>query len=268
MEAREKVLVVGATGGVGQLVVAKLLAKDYTVRILTRDRDKAHKLFGEEVEIVVGDIRELQTLTRATQSLDYLICAVGTTAFPSSKWELKLTNFQDYLAYLNPQELGKKAANSPWQVDAQGVINLISSCDRNLRRFVLVSSCGVLSQQQFPFTILNLFGVLAAKKQGEDYLINSQIPYTIIRPSRLIDGPYTSYDLNTLLQAKTNGEKGIVIASTDKLNGESSRIDVANACVECLSSEQTVNQAFAIINQGARQNPLDWRQIWQKLSSQ
>lgn len=28
----------------------------------------------------------------------------------------------------------------------------------------------------------------------------SGLPYTILRPSRLTDGPYTSYDLNTLLQ--------------------------------------------------------------------
>lgn len=50
--------------------------------------------------------------------------------------------------------------------------------------------------------ILNLFGVLTLKRQAEQFLAASGIPYTILRPSRLTDGPYTSYDLNTLLQAR------------------------------------------------------------------
>jgi len=33
----DKILVAGATGGVGQLVVAKLLAKNFQVRALTRN---------------------------------------------------------------------------------------------------------------------------------------------------------------------------------------------------------------------------------------
>ena len=44
-------------------------------------------------------------------------------------------------------------------------------------------------------------GVLKWKKAGEEALKESGLPYTIIRPGRLTDGPYTSYDLNTLLQA-------------------------------------------------------------------
>ena len=33
----------------------------------------------------------------------------------------------------------------------------------------------------------------------------SGLPYTLLRPSRLTDGPYTSYDLNTLLQVGRAG---------------------------------------------------------------
>ena len=267
MSENRLILVVGATGGVGQLVVAKLLAKQYRVRILTRNPSKAQELFDQQVEIFPGNIKDINNITEAIDSVTDIICCVGTTAFPSSKWQLNLSSPWDYLtSYLKPKELGKKALNSPLQVDAQGVINLVKSCDVNqIKRFVLVSSCGVLRQDQFPYTILNLFGVLSAKKQGEDYLINSGIPYTIIRPSRLIDGPFTSYDLNTLLQAKTNGEQDVVIETGDKINGESSRIDVANACVECLTSEKTKNKAFEIINQGERQNPIDWDKLWNSL---
>jgi hypothetical protein len=43
-------------------------------------------------------------------------------------------------------------------------------------------------------------GVLKFKRDSEMALEASGLPYTILRPSRLTDGPYTSYDLNTLLQ--------------------------------------------------------------------
>lgn len=43
-------------------------------------------------------------------------------------------------------------------------------------------------------------GVLRYKREAEQLLQGSGLPWTILRPSRLTDGPYTSYDLNTLLQ--------------------------------------------------------------------
>ncbi len=43
-------------------------------------------------------------------------------------------------------------------------------------------------------------GVLKWKKEGERLLQGSGLPWTIVRPNRLTDGPYTSYDLNTLLK--------------------------------------------------------------------
>jgi uncharacterized protein YbjT (DUF2867 family) len=42
--------------------------------------------------------------------------------------------------------------------------------------------------------------VLKFKHDSELALMASGLPYTLLRPSRLTDGPYTSYDLNTLLQ--------------------------------------------------------------------
>jgi hypothetical protein len=35
---------------------------------------------------------------------------------------------------------------------------------------------------------------------GEQALMDSGLPFTILRPGRLTDGPYTSYDVNTLLK--------------------------------------------------------------------
>lgn len=246
----DKILVAGATGGVGQLVVAKLLAKDLSVRALTRTRSKAESMFDHRVEIVLGDIRHASTLASVTNGISYIICCTGTTAFPSLRW--------DFANLFQP-------ANSPQAVDGEGVKNLVAAAPQDLKRFVFVSSCGVLRKDEFPYNILNAFGVLDAKLMGEKAIASCNLPYTIIRPARLIDGPYTSYDLNTLLRAKTDGQKAVKIASGDRLNGETSRIDVANACVEALFNDTTINRDFSIINSGDRDRTIEWSKLFASL---
>ena len=250
MSNNNLVLVVGATGGVGQLVVSKLLEKNSSVLALTRNRDKASQMFDNRVEIVVGDLRYPETLIPATQNITHIICCSGTTAFPSTRWDF--ANILD-------------AQNTPQAVDGEGVKNLVEAAGENLQRFVFVSSCGVLRKNNFPFNILNTFGVLDAKIQGEEAIKTSGLPYTIIRPARLIDGPYTSYDLNTLLKAKTDGKKAVIIGTGDTLNGETSRIDVANACVACLDFDTTINKTFEIINSGIRPSKINWEQLFSQL---
>ncbi len=166
---------------------------------------------------------------------------------------------------LNADYRNAKARNSPQQVDAAGVQALLTAAAPDLQRFVFVSSCGVERQDQPPYSLLNAFGVLEAKQQGEQAIIQSGLPYTIIRPGRLIDGPFTSSDLNTLLQAKTAGKLGVKIGTGDQLNGQSSRIDVAAACVESLRHPGTINQTVELVNQGARPEVIDWGSLFAEL---
>jgi uncharacterized protein YbjT (DUF2867 family) len=270
---QERVLVAGATGGVGQLTVAKLLEKGFPVRVLTRNTQKAEKMFNNRVEIAVGDIRQPTTLPSAVQNVSYIICCTGTTAFPSTKWDFDNTdeaqgigNFIEWgKIYLDAQYRRAKARNSPEQVDAQGVSNLVAVAPKELRRFVFVSSCGVLRKDKPPFSILNAFGVLDAKQKGEEAIINSGLPYTIIRPARLIDGPYTSYDLNTLVKATTDGKLGVVVGTGDTLSGDTSRIDVAAACVECIDHPATEGKVFELVNQGSRPSEINWAALFSSL---
>jgi uncharacterized protein YbjT (DUF2867 family) len=261
------VLVAGATGGVGQLTVAKLLDQNLKVRVLTRNASKAENMFASKVEIAVGDIRNIESLPAAMANVTHIICCSGTTAFPSERWDFENDpNFIEYLGlFFNPEEAKAKAKNSPMKVDAQGVSNLVEVAPKNLKQFVFISSCGVERKTEFPYSILNSFGILDAKKQAEDTIKNSNLPYTIIRPGRLIDGPFTSYDLNTLLRAKTDGKLDVVLGTGDKLTGQTSRIDVANACVECLNNSSCYNKAFEIVNQGKRPSVVDWNALFEQL---
>ncbi len=70
-------------------------------------------------------------------------------------------------------------------------------------------------------------GVLKFKRQSEELLQQSGLPFTILRPGRLTDGPYTSYDLNTLLKATSGSRKDIQLSPRDDQQGEASRIAVA-----------------------------------------
>jgi len=267
------VLVTGATGGVGQVTVAKLLEKGYPVRVLTRSTQKAQQMFNQQVEVAIADTRHPDTLPGAMQGISHIICCTGTTAFPSAKWDFDINPQANGLqrlvewskVYFNSDYSHTRSRNSPEQVDAEGVSNLVAAVPKDLKRFVFVSSCGIERKDKLPYSLLNTFGVLDAKHKGELAVIQSGLPYTIIRPGRLIDGPFTSSDLNTLLKATTGGKLGIVVGTGDTLTGQTSRIDVAAACVECLDYPTTQGKVFELISQGTRPAQIDWTALFTQL---
>ena len=269
-KANALVLVAGATGGVGQLAVAQLVAASYRVRVLTRSAAKAEGMFAGNVEIAVGDICDRDTLPAATDGITHLICAAGTTALPSARWDFKHDFGSNPIAqaiswarvYLDEDFRRANARNSPEAVDAIGVSNLVQAAPQDLQRFVFVSSCGVARKDQLPYSLLNAYGVLDAKSKGETAILRSGLPYTIIRPGQLTDGPYTSRDFNSLVQASTDSKLGVVVATGDTLNGQTSRIDVAAACVACLEIEAAKNKAFEIISKGDRPSKISWATLF------
>ena len=71
------ILVTGATGNVGGHVVRALRDKGMPVRAFVRDRDKAARMFGPEVELAAGDFGERGSVERALTGADrlFLACA-------------------------------------------------------------------------------------------------------------------------------------------------------------------------------------------------
>jgi uncharacterized protein YbjT (DUF2867 family) len=62
--------------------------RGYKVRALSRNKDKAQKLFGvtkPELEIVAADARDPSTLTAVMKGVAAVCCSTGTTAFPSTR---------------------------------------------------------------------------------------------------------------------------------------------------------------------------------------
>jgi uncharacterized protein YbjT (DUF2867 family) len=152
-----KVFVVGATGETGRRIVRELVDRQVEVRAMVRNLESARTLLPAAVELVVGDVLDLDSIKRGMAGCTAVICATG--ARPS----------------LN--------IAGPFLVDYQGTKNLIDTAKATgIQRFVLVSS---LCVSQF-FHPLNLFWlVLFWKKQAETYLQDSGLTYTIVRPGGL-----------------------------------------------------------------------------------
>ncbi|KAL3162977.1 hypothetical protein ABBQ32_009409 [Trebouxia sp. C0010 RCD-2024] len=247
LEPGKCTLVVGATGGVGQVLTGKLLDRGFKVKALSRNPEKARELFGgaKNLELVQGDCREASQLQKVFDGVDAVICVLGTSAFPSARW---------------------KGGNGPEQTDFIATGNLIRATPKGVKRFVLVTSAGVERFNKLPFSILNLFGVLKYKRQSEELLMQSGLPYTILRPGRLTDGPYTSYDLNTLLQATAGNRQDIQVAAGDELNGETSRIALAEALLQSLLLSETENRVFALTStegEGPGTDTKKWQGLFQ-----
>ena len=64
------ILVIGATGTVGRLVVRQLTARGEQVRALVRDTQAARQLFGDRVRYIVGDLDRPATLAPALAAAD------------------------------------------------------------------------------------------------------------------------------------------------------------------------------------------------------
>lgn len=106
-EASNKtVLVIGGTGGVGQLIVASLLSRNIKSHLFLREPNKALSLFGthdeDKLKIWKGDTRNPSDIDPTMfEGITHVICCTGTTAFPSKRWEGDNT----------PERVGKKDAS-------------------------------------------------------------------------------------------------------------------------------------------------------------
>ena len=152
-----KAFVAGATGETGRRIVQELTARNIPVRALVRDVEKARAILPPDVELVVGDVLEAQSLNAAIGDSTVLLCATG--AKPS----------------FDP--------TGPYKVDFEGSKNLVDAAKaKGIEHFVFVSSLCV-SQLFHP---LNLFWlILVWKKQAEEYIQKSGLTYTIVRPGGL-----------------------------------------------------------------------------------
>lgn len=219
------VLVVGATGGTGREVVRLAIARGYTVRAFVRDEARARELFGDEIGHVVGDVRDAAALPAAVAGADFIVCALGSNS-------------------------RRDPTNRPEVVDF-GAVKALAQAARaaNVRHFVLVSSMGVTDPDHMLNRIFD--DVLVWKKRGEDAVRASGVPYTIVRPGGLRDGPA--------------GEGGYKVMQGDpKVLGQMARADLAAILVAALGRRDALSKTFEVVGD-PNGSPPDWERFFSDL---
>lgn len=68
MNTNNPIVVFGGTGHYGQWIVKSLLKNNVPVRILTRNLDKATEIFGDQVELVFGDVQSKNCISQSLQN--------------------------------------------------------------------------------------------------------------------------------------------------------------------------------------------------------
>jgi (4-alkanoyl-5-oxo-2,5-dihydrofuran-3-yl)methyl phosphate reductase len=75
-------LITGATGEIGSRVVQQLLARGIHPRVLARSAEKARSLFGERVDVYVGDLAAPASMRPALQEVNILFLVNIGSAIP------------------------------------------------------------------------------------------------------------------------------------------------------------------------------------------
>lgn len=202
------VLVAGATGGTGSLVVAELLRQGYPVRAFVRNAAKAAERLGPDVEAAVGDLKNVASIVAALDGVDAVINAAGAG-------------------------VGGGNDNTPEKVDYEGARNLAEAAQAaGASHYVLVSSRGVTDGNHYLNRMFN--NILKWKLKGEEAVAASGIDYTIVRPGGLGDGEGGKQTI--VFEQGDNRSEGIFI----------NRADVARVCVAALQHDAARNKIFEI----------------------
>ena len=144
------VLVVGATGSIGRLVVDEATREGYSVRALVRNPGKAPELFPG-AQVVVGDLTHGETLTAAVDGVDAVVFTLGSDG-------------------------GKLGAEN---VDYGGVRNVLRALGSRRVRLALMTAIGVTNRTGAYNRATEAHDW---KRRSERLVRASGLPYTIVRP--------------------------------------------------------------------------------------
>jgi len=117
------ILITGATGFIGRQLTHDLLRRGQRVRILARDWSKATALFGDNVEVIVGDLGHPASLDQACRGVEVIYHIAGIYRF------------------------GLRQRRALWRVNVEGTENLLrSAATAGTEKIVHLSSAGVLKK--------------------------------------------------------------------------------------------------------------------------
>ena len=89
-----RVAITGATGFLGSHITERLLKQGYAVHALARDGTKARSLRNKVAKVVLGDIRDAETVAELVKDCDIAIHTVSNfrtaSGSPQSYWQVNV----------------------------------------------------------------------------------------------------------------------------------------------------------------------------------
>jgi len=161
-----KLVIFGATGGIGRQVVNQALSQGHTVTAFAREASKVG-IEHPNLRIALGDVMDPVSVENAIQGHDAVLCSIGA---------------------------GRKGS-----VRAEGTRNIINAMEKlGIHRLICQSSLGVGDSRGnlSVFWKYIMFGLLLRPAykdhvRQEDYVRRSNLDWTIVRPGAFIDGERT-----------------------------------------------------------------------------
>jgi putative NADH-flavin reductase len=104
-EGATKILVLGATGATGRLIVNQAVARGYDVTVLVRSAGKASDITG--AKLIVGDARDERALREALKGRDAVVSALGTPVSPFREVTLLSTATRALVSAMKAEQVSR-----------------------------------------------------------------------------------------------------------------------------------------------------------------
>jgi uncharacterized protein YbjT (DUF2867 family) len=202
------VLVVGATGSIGRLVVDEAIQQGHAVRALVRTAGKRRQL-PREAQVIVGDVTQPDTLPAAVDGVDAIVFTLGS----------------------NDGQVGAE------NVDYGGVRNVLRALGSQKARISLMTAIGVTNRTGAYNRATEAHDW---KRRSERLVRASGLPYTIVRPGWF---DYNRPDEHRLVLLQGDRRQ-----AGDPSDGAVARRQIARVLVRSLSSDQALRKTFELIS--------------------
>jgi uncharacterized protein YbjT (DUF2867 family) len=213
------VVVFGATGSTGRLVVESALSAGHVVTAFVRD-PKRIRLTHRNLRVVKGDAMDPASVASAVREMDAVICTLGV--IPQAK-----------------EDLGRRQLGVP--VCSVGTRNILAAMPQGRGRLIVESSVSVGESYRTGsfgsgFIVkLALKEVMADKERQESAVRESDCDWTIVRPATLTNKP-----------ARRNLKSGTDLRWN--ITSTATRADVAEYMVTILNDATTYKKAITLRN--------------------
>ena len=203
-------LILGATGRLGQHIVTQALAAGDGVTILIRDRSKAPPPH-ERLRLCDGDVTNPGPLGEAMRGQDAVISALGRG-----------------MSFKSERLIERSVPGILATMEAQGI-----------RRLVFTSALGVGDSYRDAPVVPKFFfrtllrGIYADKAIGERMIRNSNLEWTIVQPAQLNDGPLTK---------NYRSAERLALSGMAKI----SRADTAHFILDRLHDPETIRKTLVV----------------------